>query len=77
MGKHTAPSYVLDNFKITTQRQWRITKRAELKKAIAIIDELRCGSAYTPNGKDGEMVGLADDILMALKEAWSPKNWGR
>ena len=71
-----APKFVLDNFKISTQRQWRHAKRDELRAVIKMMGILRRGSAFTPLGPNGESVSKIDDQLETLREAWSPKNWG-
>ncbi len=59
-----------------TQRKWKQAKRRELRKVLAVFDELRMGSAYFGRDAYMDILGL-EKHLKGLTEKLSLKNWGR
>ena len=55
-------------------RTFRVKKRADVRKALAAISELRVGCAYTPAE---EKIKEAADALELAKEMMSVRLWAR
>ena len=70
----TVPKYVLDQYDITTQREWKQLKREQLKKLAEAMVEYRFGCAFCP---DYDEFGRLERLLKERVENHSQKNWGR
>jgi hypothetical protein len=55
-------------------REFKVKKRRDIKAAIAALDALRFGCAYTPAVKD---ILQAATLLEKAKNMMSAKTWGR
>lgn len=71
MAKERLPDHMLESY--GSKRAFRQVKRAELKRVLAVLQQLTSGCAYTPAY---EQIVDARELLQKAGEAMSAKNWG-
>lgn len=67
------PNWVLKNMGLTTQRQYKRLKRAQLRAVMKAMDDLNKGSAWLPDFFGYQKARLH---LSELKDSLSPGQWG-
>lgn len=67
------PDHIIERY--GTARAFRAEKRKIVKELRRLMDELRLGAAFLPNGPRG--VANIDYELEILRRELSVKNWGR
>ena len=72
--KAKAPKWLLTQEGMTTQRQWRQRKRADMRALMYALDDLRLGCVYMPKYLSIKRVS---DQLDIVAHAVSVREWGR
>ena len=67
------PNHMLDTF--GSLREFKVSKRAAVRRLAAALDDFRLGCAYVPHGQH-EAAVIAESIRV-LKHIMSVKEWGR